>query len=77
MQQRVAQGVGRASASCGHAAMVGARPGCMADALACCRTPGVRRRGQGGEPIWATSRPNQTLGQKWSLLTSDCSTFLI
>ena len=37
---------------------------CMVDASACCRTPGVRRGGRCGEPIWATSRPNQTLGQK-------------
>ena len=41
------------------------------------RARGGRRYDRRGEPIWATSGLNQTLGQKRSFLTSDCSTFLI
>ena len=41
------------------------------------RACGGRRYDRRGEPIWAASGLNQTLGQKRSLLTSDCSTFLI
>ena len=37
---------------------------CMADTETIHRARGVRRSGQGGELIWATSGPNQTLGQK-------------
>ena len=48
----------------GHASAMEGALCCMVDASACCRTPGVRRGGRRGEPIWATSRPNQTLGQK-------------
>ena len=48
----------------GHASAMEGALCCMVDASACYQTLGVRRGGRHGEPIWATSRPNQTLGQK-------------
>jgi hypothetical protein len=41
-----------------------ARRPCTVTTSALHRARGGRRCGRGGEPIWATSRPNQTLGQK-------------
>ena len=41
------------------------------------RARGGHQRRQGGEPIWAGSGSNWTLGQKQSLLTLACSTYFI
>ena len=41
------------------------------------RARGERQYDRRGEPIWAASGLNQTLGQKLSLFTSACSTFFI
>ena len=41
------------------------------------RARGGRRSSQGGTPVWATSGPNWTLGQKRSLFTTSCTTTLI
>jgi len=38
---------------------------------------GGRRWGWGGEPIWAVSGANWTLGLKWSLKPANCSSFFI
>ena len=65
-----ARELGRASA------MVGAL-WCMVATSPFRRTRGRQRSREGGAPVWATSGPNWSLGQKGSLFNTPCSTTLI
>ena len=74
--QRRDRGIPRGSNG-GHALCMVATHGHASPLEAFYRARGGRRYDRRGEPIWAASGLNQTLGQKRSLITSACSTFFI